>query len=195
VTELAAGGGAIDSAVRAANHSVLAVRLENEPGHVIIVHPGGIVRTQPMSREVDGIAVSADGTRIALADITQLRVVDGAGNVIATIPFATNGERYFVLSAHGDRLLAYDFPNETVTLYDVATGARRVVPVPGRPSDTMKFVNDMKFVDDTTMLFIDDQGHGYRAYDRVPRDPAELERWLRTVTNAVLDEHDVLRPR
>ncbi len=189
VTELAADGGAIDNHARAANHSVLVVRLLDEPGQVIIVNGGRTARTPPMSKEIGWIAVSADGSRVAFADITQVRIVDNAGNPIASIPFGTNGERSFVLSGHGDRLLAYDVRSESVTLYDVATGSGRVVPLAGKPTESLKFV------DDTTMLFIDDKGHGYRAYDRVPQDPAELERWLRTVTNAVLDEHGVLRPR
>jgi hypothetical protein len=142
-----------------------------------------------MTKEIGWIAVSADGTRVAFADITQAHVVDTAGTAIATIPFATSSERYFVLSPRGDRLLTYDYRSDVVTLHDVATGSGRVVPQAGKPSEMMKFL------DDTSLLFIDEQGHGYRAYDRVPRDPAELERWLRTVTNAVLDEHGVLRPR
>ena len=74
-------------------------------------------------------------------------------------------------------------------LYDVATGAMRSIP--GAPALPLV----IRFADDNTVLMIDDEGGGHRAFDRVPRDQAGFEAWLQAATNAALDNRGRVSPR
>jgi hypothetical protein len=188
VTELAADGGTVELVTRASDGKLVVIGREEHPGEVLLWKAGRAVRTAKILEEIEAVAVSADGTRVALVGARAVRIFDDAGTEVASIPFAATGERVIALSPRGDRLLVYERRSDAATLYDVATRDAQSVPMQVRQT------RDMRFVDDTTMLFLGADG-GYRASDRVPRDPGQLERWLQTVTNAVLDDHGSLAPK